>query len=273
MNRHPLREITDAEVRTFEDEGVVLLRGMFDGDWTEHLGAAIDTNMSAPGPLVLEYANEETGGRYHGDLFLWRHGDAFRDFVFDSPAGEIAGRMMGASKVNFFYDQLLVKEPGTNAPTPWHPDEPYWAVKGWQVCSLWLPIDPITADSGGMQYVRGSHKWTTRYRAQSFTGDDRFKDPDRVPVPPIEDMAAPSDIITFGDMAPGDVLVHHMNVMHGSPGNLSATHRRRALATRWTGDDAIYDPTPYTFQLLEDPGIEPGAPMNCDLFPAVWGQT
>ena len=38
-----------------------------------------------------------------------------------------------------------------------------------------------------MRYVRGSHKWTTRYRAQSFTGDDRYKDPDRVPVPDLSD--------------------------------------------------------------------------------------
>ncbi len=272
MNKHPLQDISDEEVRTFEEDGVVHLRGMFDDDWIAHLGAAIDTNLDDAGPLSLEYADEKTGGRYHGDLFLWKRGKAFRDLVFDSPAAEIAARMTKSSKINFFYDQLLVKEPGTNAPTPWHLDEPYWPVKGWQVCSLWLPVDPIVADSGGMRYVKGSHKWTTPYRAQSFTGDDRFKDPERVPVPDIEAMADELDIIEFGDMAPGDVLVHHMNVMHGSPGNLSATHRRRALATRWTGNDAVYDPTPYTFPLIEDPGIKPGDAMTCDLFPPVWAR-
>lgn len=270
MNRHPLTEITDEQIRTFDADGVVLLRGLFDGDWIAKLGDAIDANMAAPSDMVLEYADDQSGGRYHGDMFLWRHDKAFRDFAFDSPASEIAARVMGASKVNFFYDHLLVKEPGTNKPTPWHPDEPYWAVKGWQVCSLWLPIDPVGSDTGAMRYVRGSHKWATRYRAESFTGDDRYKDPDREPVPDIDAMADELEILTFGDMAPGDVLVHHMNVIHGSPGNLSATQRRRALATRWTGDDVVYDPTPFTFQLVEGPGVPPGAPMDCDLFPPVW---
>ena len=77
MNRHPLKDITDQEVKTFNEDGVVLLRGLFDGDWIEHLGAAIDANLSDPGPLVLEYADEGTGGRFHGDMFC---GGAARRF-------------------------------------------------------------------------------------------------------------------------------------------------------------------------------------------------
>ncbi|HIF10727.1 MAG TPA: hypothetical protein EYQ81_13415, partial [Sneathiellales bacterium] len=92
MNKHPLQDISDEEVRTFEEDGVVHLRGMFDDDWIAHLGAAIDTNLDDAGPLSLEYADEKTGGRYHGDLFLWKRGKAFRDLVFDSPAAEIAAR-------------------------------------------------------------------------------------------------------------------------------------------------------------------------------------
>ena len=36
--------------------------------------------------------------------------------------------MMASGSVDFFYDQLFVKEPGTAHPTPWHQDQPYWPV-------------------------------------------------------------------------------------------------------------------------------------------------
>ncbi|TDJ73678.1 MAG: hypothetical protein E2O38_02175 [Proteobacteria bacterium] len=38
---------------------------------------------------------------------------------------------------------VLIKEPGTHAVTPWHHDLPYYSLEGTQVCSMWLPLDPI----------------------------------------------------------------------------------------------------------------------------------
>jgi hypothetical protein len=49
---------------------------------------------------------------------------------------------MGSSAVNFFYDQLFVKEPGTTERTPWHQDQPYWALQGSQICSVWVRYEP-----------------------------------------------------------------------------------------------------------------------------------
>ena len=61
------------------------------------------------------------------------------------------------------------------------------------------------------------------------------------------------------DMVPGDGLVFQAMIVHGSAGNLSATTRRRAWATRWTGDDARFcvrkGEVGYP---LEDPGLRHG---------------
>ena len=51
-------------------------------------------------------------------------------------AARICGEVVGSSTARFFYDQLLVKEVGCADRTPWHQDQPYWAVKGRQVCSI-----------------------------------------------------------------------------------------------------------------------------------------
>ena len=103
----------------------------------------------------MEYARE---GRFFGDVELAHRLPAFMRFVRESPAAGYAGLIMGSSKVNYFDDHLLVKEPGTGKPSPWHQDQPYWAVSGRQVCSLWLPLDPVSRDIA-VEFVKGSHYW------------------------------------------------------------------------------------------------------------------
>jgi ectoine hydroxylase-related dioxygenase (phytanoyl-CoA dioxygenase family) len=158
MNRHPPRPIGKVEREAYEREGIVCLRGMFDRDWIDFMGGWVDRAMAAPGPHGEEYVAGDGNGRFFGDLDIARRHEGFRRFIRESPAAEIAGRTMGAAQVNFFYDQLLVKEPGTAEHTPWHQDQPYWAVSGRQICSIWLPLDPIPEESC-VEFVAGSHLW------------------------------------------------------------------------------------------------------------------
>jgi ectoine hydroxylase-related dioxygenase (phytanoyl-CoA dioxygenase family) len=87
-------------------------------------------------------------------------------------------------------------------------------------------------------------------------------------MPDIDANRATFDIVSW-DMAPGDVLVFDPLVVHGSPGNASATTRRRALASRWAGDDVTYLPQPHTMPLPEGHGLSPGARLGGSMFPEV----
>ena len=40
MNRNPLRPVAEADIRAYEEDGVVCLRGMFDREWTDRMRAA-----------------------------------------------------------------------------------------------------------------------------------------------------------------------------------------------------------------------------------------
>ncbi|MBT7582557.1 MAG: phytanoyl-CoA dioxygenase, partial [Kordiimonadaceae bacterium] len=77
------------------------------------------------------------------------------------------------------------------------------------------------------------------------------------------------DIVCY-DLEPGDCLIHHTDIIHGAKGNQSSMTRRRGYATRWTGDDVVWDPRIGTTDVLRDPGLMPGDPLDCDLFPVVW---
>lgn len=70
-------------------------------------------------------------------------------------------------------------------------------------------------------------------------------------------------------MEPGDVLIFHPLVVHGSAGNASTTRRRRALTTRWLGDDVVYAPRRATMPLPPEHGLRPGEHLHGPLFPLV----
>jgi ectoine hydroxylase-related dioxygenase (phytanoyl-CoA dioxygenase family) len=264
----PLRPITAEDRATYERDGVVLLRGMFGPAWIAFLREAIDRAMAAPGPHAEEYTPSGGAGRFFGDLDLWQRHETFRRFVFESPAAEIAARIMASPTANFFYDQLLVKEPGTAERTPWHQDQPYWAVSGRQVCSIWVPADPVDRETS-VQYVRGSHNWRRAFQPRHFSDGSAYRGRDLEPLPDIDADRGAYDIAAFA-LEPGDCLAFQAMIVHGAPGNASG-RRRRALATRWTGSDARSAiPEGEVAIPTTDPGLRDGEPIGGPLFPRIW---
>jgi ectoine hydroxylase-related dioxygenase (phytanoyl-CoA dioxygenase family) len=257
--------ITYFDRQTYETDGVVCLRNVVPPSWLKFLAGAIDEAMNDPGPNAEELG--KGSGRFFGDLEMALRLPSFRRFVLESPAAEIAGRVMGANKVNFFYDQLLVKEPGTSERTPWHQDQPYWAVSGYQVCSVWLPLDTVP-ESVSVEYVAGSHKWQ-EFSPYHFSDGSPYQDTGLAPLPDIESQRDQYDIKRFS-LEPGDCLVFNAMIVHGAPGN-NSKHRRRALATRWTGDDARYFRRRGEVAIpTQDPGLPDGALLDSARFPVVW---
>jgi ectoine hydroxylase-related dioxygenase (phytanoyl-CoA dioxygenase family) len=265
MDQSIVNLITRDDQQTYERDGVVLIRNAFAESWLSFLADAIDEAMTSPGANAEELG--KSSGRFFGDLEMAERLPKFRKFALESPAAEIAGRIMNATRVNFFYDQLLVKEPGTSERTPWHQDQPYWAISGHQVCSVWLPLDPVPEDVC-VEYVCGSHKWE-EFSPYHFSDGTPYKDTGLALLPDIEANRDKYDIKRFA-MNPGDCLVFNAMIVHGAPGN-TGLHRRRALATRWAGDDArYYRRTGEVAIPTEDPGLADGALLDSKRFPLVW---
>jgi ectoine hydroxylase-related dioxygenase (phytanoyl-CoA dioxygenase family) len=51
--------------------------------------------------------------------------EEYVDTVEHTAVGESAALLMGSEVARFHHDHLLVKEPSTVQPTPWHQDMPY----------------------------------------------------------------------------------------------------------------------------------------------------
>lgn len=266
MKYQPIRAITAAEIQTYQDDGIVCLRQLFDADTVKRLQDAADSDMADPSKMAVD-ATRDGEGRFFGDTFVWQHQEVLKEFVFESPSADIAGALLKSEKINLLFDQFLIKEPGTSTPTLWHHDETYWPVAGTQICTMWVALDPVTQASGAVEYVCGSHRWGQRFKAVSFKDQGLYKE-DLPDVPDIESMRADLKTVQF-EMEPGDCTVHHGRTVHGAPGNSLTSVRRRAYIIRWMGDDVTYNPRPNLQPMLRDPGIGAGASLDCDLFPMV----
>ena len=157
---------TEREQADFDRNGAVLMKGVVPEAWLDVLAEAVERDMAAPGPYFNGYRPE--AGRFHGNLRIWETHEGFRAFCCEGPLREMAARFLGAERLNLFYDQLFVKEPGTPQPTRWHNDQPYWPVRGWPVMSFWLPLDPVTRESGALSFVAGSHRWERWFQPEPF---------------------------------------------------------------------------------------------------------
>jgi ectoine hydroxylase-related dioxygenase (phytanoyl-CoA dioxygenase family) len=270
MNRTPLRDLTRDEIAAYARDGVLYAKGLFDRAWIERMRQAALRDMESPGPCAHEVKPRDGRGRFFMDVFMWRSDPDFRAFVFESPAAEIAGQVMSSTRVNFFYDHLFVKDPGTQAPTCWHNDLPFWPLRGEHIISIWLALSPVTRDTSGVEYVRGSHRWGKWYKAITPMRDPHYEATHLEECPDFSTMRDRHDVVSW-DMEPGDVLLHHALTVHGASGNSSLTERRIGLATRWTGDGVVFDPRPATLK-INDHGLEEGDPLGGEQFPQVWGR-
>lgn len=273
LNREPLNPITDAEVEAFRRDGAVCLRKVFDPDWLELIAEDVERSKRDPGPMVRRNTPAGNPGEFFVDFQLWTRFEGARRFVYESPAAAVAARMMGARRVVYYHDHLLVKEPGTQERTPWHHDQPYYPVDGEMVASIWLPLDPVGRDTC-VEYLAGSHRWgrwfAPRYFNQANTKLEtggRFEE-----MPDIDaEIAAGKHRLLGWDLEPGDCIFFHALTVHGAPGNVSTARRRRAWATRWLGEDARYGDRPGQISPpITGHGLKAGDPMECDTFPLVW---
>lgn len=293
MDNRLLCDITEDHIRSYEEDGVAVIRGAISMEWVKYMRDAMERVLNTPGPTGGNI-NDDGRGRFAFETFTWMHDEGFRRLAYESPIGELAGRMMRSSKTNFLYDFFFSKEPHTPHSTSWHQDHVGVCCHGKQAIGTWMPLDVVTPDSGAPEYIRGSHKWNLwyairydeEYKSEDYsnnyvmlpeadTVDPSEWDETFVPeseFPDIEGEREKYDIVTF-ESEPGDIIVNNLLLAHGAPGN-HTDRRRRAVGGRWVGDDAVFAlrsgtaniNIPAKVDLKDGDSFSPDHP----LFPQVW---
>jgi ectoine hydroxylase-related dioxygenase (phytanoyl-CoA dioxygenase family) len=122
---------------------------------------------------------------------------------------------------------LFVKEAADPAYVAWHQDSYYWGLEPDDVVSAWIALYPSTLENGAMRVIPGSHRMAQMAHKKSakdsanmlFTHEELAEDVDE------------SRAVDFV-LAQGEMSLHHVKILHGSPPNRSRG-RRMGYAIRF----------------------------------------
>ena len=258
-------DITEDMITAYQRDGAVLIKGLW-ADWVNTLSAGIDRNMADPSEFAAENLKPGEGGRFFDDYCNWTRIPEFEQVIRQSDAADVAAKLMVSDYVQLFHDHVLVKEPGTSKPTPWHQDQPYYFVEGRQNVSFWSPLDPVREAS--LRCVAGSHLWPREVLPTRWVAETSFY-PDPEIYMPVPDPDAEGMTVLEWQMEPGDAVAFNYRTLHGARGNNTGT-RRRAFSLRLVGEDARYVERPgRTSPPYPGHGMQAGQRLRTDWFPVL----
>ncbi len=269
------RNLSRDEISQYQEKGVVCIKQAVVQEWIDRLNKVVDQQLNTPSNWANDSGGDATN-RMFTDRYQWQKNQTIRDYIYHSGCARLAGQAMRSTTSRLYFDHLLVKEPNTEAATPWHQDIPYWPFMGSQICSIWLALTPSTVEGSALEFVDGSHLDNKYYKAEVF-GDAKHEwvgQSQSEPVPDIESQREAFDIVGW-DVEPGDALIFSAWTLHGARGNASNNQRRAALSTRWLGDNAIWQPHEGADPTVQqkDVSIQPGQPPHDEeVFPCIWQQ-
>lgn len=102
--------------------------------------------------------------------------------------------------------------------SPMHQDNYYWNLKDPNSFTIWIAIDNATKKNGAVEYLVGSHKKLYAHTASYAPGSSQK-------VKKIDQLKKKFRKKTF-NLKPGDCLLHHSQIVHGSKKNKSELSRR-----------------------------------------------
>lgn len=267
--------VTAQEIRTFQEQGVVLLRNVF-REWVEKLKNGIAANHANPSKYGEWLKSVDSQTFYFNDYCNWSCIPEFKEFVLESPAAEIAGKLMESELAVFYHEHVFTKDPGTNRATPWHHDQAYYPFDGWKTCSFWVPVTPVSKESC-LKYVSGSHKWGKWFIPTKFASLENYRNTDSdmntdkaFECTPDIDAESKNYQLLSWDLEPGDCIAFHMRTLHGANQTVDSAGRQ-VVATRWLGEDATFAYRPWEISPPITGGLKPGESIHrSKTFPVVW---
>lgn len=177
--------------------------------------------------------------------------DAFHARLVSDPRLLAIGELFVGPDIGHFASHYLIKPPGTALRVPWHQDLGYWQgrLSDPAIVTLYLAVDDIDRENGGMQVIPGSHRAARDHGHLAELAGRTFD----LAVMLRGDEAARARVV---EMRAGDVEVHHPLLLHGSEPNASV-RRRAALTIRYIPtDNTILEPRPWAWLLQ---GVDRGA--------------
>jgi ectoine hydroxylase len=205
--------IGNNELRQYETDGFLLIRGMLNAQQIDLLGRAAREDRAL---------DQHSYGRADGEggtvrLSLWNHPtDTIYGMVARSESIVSCAEKLLGGEVYHYHSKMIMKDAKVGGAWTWHQDYGYWYQNGVLfplLTSASIAIDKATKENGCLQVIRGSHNLGRIDHVLS--GDQAGADPARV-----EKILERLELV-YVEMEPGDTLFFHANLLHRSDQNRS----------------------------------------------------
>ena len=209
-----MRKITDDEIQFFDDNGFVICKNVLAADELANFQAESRRLIDAVrrgGTREDELCGRGPEGIPYYLHYLHSHPNDFSLRLLAHPfVGDLLTRMVGADFIPL-WEALVFKLPDNGSSVPWHRDGS-WPTGDERMFNIDIYPDHSTVENSCVWCVPGSHKWPQEQAMELVArGRKDFDDmPDAVPA----------------ELEAGDVLLHHVKVLHGSTVNQSNELRR-----------------------------------------------
>jgi ectoine hydroxylase len=208
---------TPEQLAEYRREGYLVASRLFDEEEIQLLRRAAKEDRAL---------DENAFGRADGEggsvrLALWNHpgDDIYGMFARSRRIVDSVAQLLEDEPYHY-HSKMIMKQARTGGAWEWHQDYGYWYENGvlWpNLCSVFIAVDPATRANGCMQVLRASHQLGRLNHVK--VGDQTGADPERVAA------AAERLKLVYVEMAPGDALFFHPNLLHRSDQNRSESDR------------------------------------------------
>ncbi|HXS52263.1 MAG TPA: phytanoyl-CoA dioxygenase family protein [Usitatibacter sp.] len=176
---------------------------------------------------ALEQHEAATGAPLQGKwrvkshlLFTWADRIVHHPAVVDA-VEDLLGPNILCWTSNFF-----IKEAASPGFVSWHQDAAYWGLDPEEVVTAWVALSAASLESGCMKVVPGSHFDSHIPHVDTFAENNLLTRGQEIAVE-VDESKAVSMML-----APGEMSLHHIRLVHGSAPNHSSD-RRIGLAIRY----------------------------------------
>lgn len=210
-----MRALTDQQRSHFFSEGYVApLRVMTDAQATELRQRLENFEREQGGPLK--------GALRHKThlLFTWLNDLVRNGRILDCIEDLYGGNLL-CWTTNFF-----IKEANDPAFVSWHQDSTYWGLSRPDVVTAWVALSASNRSNGAMEVIPKTHLLDQIPHRDTFSSNNMLTRGQEIAVD-----VDPAQAVAI-ELQPGEMSLHHVRLIHGSPANLSA-QRRIGFAIRY----------------------------------------
>ena len=162
---------------------------------------------------------------------LTKYNNYFKNFSKNRDILKVCGKLL-ASEPEFREAEYFAKPAKQGLESPMHQDNFYWNVIGGNALTMWFALEKSTKKNGGVKYIPKTHKLGVVSHVPSYAPGSSQKVSNRI--------IRKYNKYIIPKLNPGDVLIHHSEVIHGSGSNKS-NKSRRGLTLQFKDKFSKYD--------------------------------